>query len=101
MELRAGIERMLQSKRRNELEAALDWALDDLLGGRILNFDRRAALAAAKWHAYCRRIGHTIQTTDAQIAGIAIARSIPLATRNVHDFAGIGVKLMNPWDAPV
>lgn len=100
MELRAGIEKLLQSKRRRELEAALDWALDDLLGGRVLKFDRRAALAAAKWHAYCGRIGRPIQTTDAQIAGMAISRNIPLATRDIHDFADIGVKLINPWETP-
>jgi predicted nucleic acid-binding protein len=67
----------------------------------VLNFDRRAACAAAKWHAYCRRVGRPIHTTDAQIAGVAISRNIPLATRDVRDFEGIGVKLINPWDGPV
>ena len=101
MELRAGVEKLLQSRRRRELDASLDWALDDLLGGRVLNFDRRAACAAAKWHGYCRRIGRPIQTTDAQIADVAISRNIPLATRDMRDFEGIGVKLINPWDTSV
>jgi hypothetical protein len=74
--------------------------LEDLLGSRVLNFDRRAAFATARWHAYCQRIGRIIQTTDAQIAGIAISRNIPIATRDIHDFADIAVKLINPWDAP-
>ena len=47
MELRAGIEKLLQSKRRQQLETDVSWALDDLLGGRVLNFDRKAAHAAA------------------------------------------------------
>ena len=101
MELRAGVEKLLHSRRRRELDASLDWALDDLLGSRVLRFDRQAALAAAKCHAHCRRIGRPIETTDAQIAGIAISRNIPIATRDIHDFAGIGVKLINPWDASV
>ena len=32
MELRAGVEKLLQSRRRQELEAGIEWALDELLG---------------------------------------------------------------------
>jgi predicted nucleic acid-binding protein len=97
MELRAGVEKLLQHRRRQELEAGIEWALDELLGGRVLDFDRRAAFAAAEWFGYCRRIGRPLQTTDMQIAGIAICRNIPLATRDVDDFADIRVALINPW----
>jgi toxin FitB len=100
-ELRTGVEALLQSRRRQELEAGIDWALSELLGGRVLDFDRRAALAAAEWFGYCRRIGRPLQTTDMQIAGIAICRNIPLATRDVDDFADIRVALINPWATAV
>lgn len=100
-ELRTGVEALLQSRRRQELEAGIDWALSDLLGGRVLDFDRRAAFAAAEWFGYCRRIGRALQTTDMQIAGIAICRNIPLATRDVDDFADIRVKLINPWTTAI
>jgi toxin FitB len=99
MELRAGVEKLLQSRHRQKLEADLDWALNDLLGGRVLSFDRRAAFATAEWYGFCRRAGRSLQTTDMQIAGIAISRNIPIATRDVHDFEDISVKLINPWDA--
>ena len=97
MELRAGVEKLLQSRRRQKLEADIDWALNDLLGGRVLSYDRRAAFATAEWFGRCRRAGRSIQTTDMQIAGIAISRKIPIATRDVQDFEDIGVKLINPW----
>jgi predicted nucleic acid-binding protein len=97
MELRAGVEKLLQSRRRQRLEADIDWALNDLLGGRVLSYDRRAAFATAEWFGRCRRAGRSIQTTDMQIAGVAISRNIPLATRDVHDFEGISVRLINPW----
>jgi len=100
MELRAGVEKLLQSRRRRKLETDIDWALNDLLAGRVLNFDRRAACAAAAWFGTCRRAGRTVPTTDLQIAGVAISRRIPIATRDIRDFEGIGVKLVNPWDAP-
>lgn len=97
MELQAGVEKLLQSHRRTRLEVDISWALDDLLGGRVLNFDRKAASAAAAWHAHCRRMGRTVPTTDTQIAGIAISRRIPIATRDIRDFEDIDVKLINPW----
>jgi predicted nucleic acid-binding protein len=97
MELRAGVEKLLQSRRRQKLEADIDWALNDLLGGRVLTYDRRAGFATAEWFGRCRRAGRSIQTTDMQIAGIAISRKISIATRDVQDFEDIGVKLINPW----
>ncbi len=101
MELRAGVEQLLKSRRRQELEGDIDWALNDLVGNRVLTYDRKAAFATAKWFGLCRRAGRTVETSDMQIAGIAISRSIPLATRDVYDFEDISVKLINPWDTPV
>ena len=99
MELRFGIENLLASRRRNELEAALDRTFGEYLSGRVLKFDVKAAQAAAKWQASCRRQGMTVPTTDAQIAGIAVSRRIPIATRDIRDFEGLPVKVGSPWDA--
>lgn len=100
MELRAGVEKQPQSRRRQELEADIEWVLSDLVGNRVLSYDRKAALATAKWFGFCRRAGRTVETGDMQIAGIAISRNIPIATRNVHDFESISVKLIDPWATP-
>jgi predicted nucleic acid-binding protein len=98
MELRGGVETLLQSHRRQELESGIDWALSDLVGNRVLTYDRKAAFATAKWFGLCRRAGRTVWTSDMQIAGIAISRNIPLATRDANGFADISVKLINPWN---
>ena len=34
-----------------------------------------------------------------QIAAIARATDAPIATRNVKDFDGCGVRVINPWNA--
>ena len=47
-----------------------------------------------------RRAADRANTTDAQIAGIAISRDIRIATRDVRDFEDISVKVINPWPAP-
>jgi predicted nucleic acid-binding protein len=99
MELRASVEKLLQSQRRQELEADIDWALSDLVGSRVLNYDRKAAFATAKWFGLCRRAGRTVETGDMKIGGIAISRNIPIATRDVQDFKDVSVKLINPWSA--
>jgi predicted nucleic acid-binding protein len=97
MELRFGIENLLASRRRRELEAALDRTFGESLGGRVLKFDLKAAHAAAEWQASCRRRGMTVPATDAQIAGIAVSRRIPIATRDVYDFEGLPIKVSSPW----
>jgi predicted nucleic acid-binding protein len=101
MEVRVGIENLLASRRRLELEAALERMFGEYLAGRVLKFDLRAAHAAAEWQAACRRQGMTVPTADAQIAGIAISRRIPIATRDVRDFAGLPVKVSSPWNESV
>jgi hypothetical protein len=77
MELRAGVEKLLASRRRRELEAALERTFNEFFDGRVLNFDREAAYAAARWQSARRRLGRTLSTPDAQIAGIAISRDAP------------------------
>jgi toxin FitB len=98
MELRAGVERLLQSRRRQELESDIEWALEALVGNRVLTYDRKAAYATATWFGLCRRAGRTVETSDMQIAGIAISRNIPIATRDVCDYGDVAVKLVNPWE---
>jgi toxin FitB len=101
MELRTGVEKLLQSRRRQELEADIGWVLNDLVGNRVLTYDRKATFATAKWFGLCRRAGRKVRTSDMQIAGIAISRNIPLATRDVYNFENISVKLINPWNTAV
>jgi predicted nucleic acid-binding protein len=101
LELRFGVEDLEDGRRRRELEGRIERALDDLLGGRVLRFDRQAAYETAAWRARCKRVGRTVDIRDAQVAGIAIARRIPIATRNTGHFENIGVKLINPWAAGI
>jgi len=40
-----------------------------------------------------------VAVVDAVIAATALEHDLTLVTRNVKDFAGLGVVLLNPWDA--
>lgn len=97
MELHSGIQLLPAGRRRAELAERLDLALDQLMDGRVVNFDRKAAIAAAQWYAKCRAAGRKTGVRDTQIAGIALARRIPIATRNIAHFEGLSVRVIDPW----
>ncbi|NMN00779.1 pilus assembly protein [Bifidobacterium sp. DSM 109958] len=97
-ELLAGVRLMPEGARRRKLAAAIDYALLPMLDS-ILSFDAAAALDYADIQAVRTRMGRPISPQDAMIAAIARSRDMALATRNVKDFAGTGVTLINPWDA--
>lgn len=46
-----------------------------------------------------RRAGRPMSIPDAQIAGICLTTGSSLATRNVKDFEGLGIELIDPWGA--
>ena len=42
--------------------------------------------------------GLPLSAPDGMIAATALEHGLTLVTRNVKDFAGLGVVLLNPWD---
>ena len=96
-ELRYGAALLPSGKRRSALTAEIDGMLEEDFDGRILPFDRLAAQAFAAIAADRRQAGRPISQADAQIAAIARSRGASLATRNVPDFEGCGVEVINPW----
>jgi toxin FitB len=97
-ELLAGIEALPPGRRRLGLEQAFARQILPLFEGRILSFDAKAAEAFGRARAGAQAVGNTIGFADGAIAGIASANGFALATRNVRDFRGAGVELINPWD---
>lgn len=94
---RFGIALLPKGRRRHSLEAAFERLLVEDLEGRVLDFDRSAADAAAQLAAERQRAERAIDMRDTQIAGIVVARRAKLATRNVRHFADLGVNVINPW----
>jgi hypothetical protein len=43
-------------------------------------------------------MGKPIATADAVIAATVLAHGNSLATRNLADFADLGLRLINPWE---
>jgi hypothetical protein len=68
-------------------------------GGRVLDFDGIAPMVAGKLRAFRENMGRPIATQDAMIAAICLVHGATLATRNVRDFSGLDLKLVNPFEA--
>jgi toxin FitB len=98
-EARLGLVLLPSGRRRQALELAFEELLAEDLEGRVLDFDRSAAEAAAVLAAERQQNGRTVDMRDSQIAGIVIARRAALATRNVKHFADITAEVVNPWEA--
>ncbi len=84
-------------KRRIALEAAVRATFEEDFGGRILPFDSAAVPAYVDIVSQRRTAGRPISQFDAQIAAIARHHGARLATRNVSDFEGCGLVVVNPW----
>lgn len=65
---------------------------------RILVFSVDAAHRYGKLTAERRSRGHSIETKDAMIAATCLAHGATLATRNVKDFEGLDLRLVNPFE---
>lgn len=96
-EILYGVALVPDGKRRQGLARAAYTAFETYFRGRILPFDSEAAEAFAELAAGRCQAGRPISQADAQIAAIARSRGADLATRNVPDFEGCGVEIINPW----
>jgi predicted nucleic acid-binding protein len=96
-EILYGIRVLPPGKRRDGLQEAAIKIFDVDLAGQVLTFDSTAADEFAEISAARRAAGRTIAQLDALIAGIARSRGAALATRNVSDFEGCGIEIVNPW----
>ncbi|WP_250289864.1 type II toxin-antitoxin system VapC family toxin [Frankia sp. CiP1_Cm_nod1] len=98
-ELRYGIARLPEGRRRTDLADRLRRAVEAGFTGRVLPFDDDAAAHYADIVVGRERQGLSIAMADAQIAAICRSHSADLATRNTKDFVHTGIDLTDPWQA--
>ena len=105
-ELRYGVEILPTGARRDRLLDEVEGMLREDFAGRIIPFDSAAAqayavIAAAQAYAVIaaarRASGRPINHADCQIAAIARSRGASVATRDMDDFEGGGIDVINPW----
>ena len=98
-ELRRGFALLPQGEQRSRLE---QWFETDVLlwfGERILPLTKEVADRWGQLDAACQLRGTPANTADGMIAATALEHGLTVVTRNVKDFAGMGVAVLNPWEA--
>ena len=80
--------------------ARIEALVDQFLTERceIFPVTRPVARRAGALRGQFRRTGRTRTQADMLIAAIAQVHQLPVATRNVRDFEGCGVALVNPFE---
>ncbi len=97
-EIRKGLTVLPASRRRSELET---WFHTDLLvwfRNRILPVTHAVADRWGVLDGQCQLRGTPLNTADGMIAATAMEHGLTVVTRNVKDFAGLGVDIFNPWE---
>ncbi len=98
-EIRLGIELLSPGKRRSQLEEWIDGDLQKWFQGRVLPVDAFVVNLWAACTADRQRKGRPLANFDGLLAATALHHNLTLVTRNVKDFADLGVTLLNPWEA--
>lgn len=96
-ELWAGVALLPEGACKRTLEATLADLLDRLFGGRLLDFDRRAARAYAEITRATTAAGVPLPLADGLIAAIALAHGFAVATRDATPFRAAGIEVIDPW----
>lgn len=98
-ELDFGINLLPPGRRRDSISSALAGFVAEY-ADRVMPVGRPEAAQAAALRARAHRSGRVLDLGDALIGGTAMANGLSVATRNVGDFAGLGLDVVNPWGTP-
>lgn len=96
-ELSYGLGLLPKGKRSAELEEKLLQLLSEY-SDWIIPVNQAEANQAALFRVGVKNTGRVLHLADALIAGTAKVHGLTLVTRNVDDFLGVDVEILNPWE---
>lgn len=96
-ELRRGFILLPAGARRAQLENWLENVLVPRFQDRILPVTYSIAGRWGVLDGECQLKGTPLNMADGLIAATALEHGLTVVTRNVKDFASLGVMLLNPW----
>jgi predicted nucleic acid-binding protein len=93
-ELRKGIERLADKKRREKLRLWLEHKLTAWFEGRVIPID---LAVAERWGRLLAEVNRSVPTIDSLLAATALHYELRLVMRNAKDFDYPGLEVINPW----
>ncbi len=97
-ELRKGIEKLPDSKKKKELNR---WVKEDLnlrFKNRVLDITIEEVNKWGEILAEAEQDGRPLPAIDSLIAATALVHDLSVVTRNTQDMEGSGVEVINPWN---
>jgi len=98
-EVRKGAAILTHSRKRTRLESWLEIDLHVRFSGRILAIDDGVADRWGWLTADAERKGRTLAAVDGLLAATALQHNLTVVSRNVSDFVGTQVPILNPWES--
>ena len=96
-ELHKGIEKLPESKRKEELHNWVGNDLKERFLNRIIDIDMRVAMMWGKIQGMAERAGRSMPAIDSLIAATGLIHHLTVVTRNISDMKESGVALLDPW----
>jgi len=96
-ELKKGIEKLPDSKRKKTLESWLEEDLIVRFRGRILPLDIPVLLTWGRLVASLEKEGKPLPAIDSLLAATAAQTGFTLVTRNTGHFDPAGISVFDPW----
>jgi predicted nucleic acid-binding protein len=98
-EIFKGLTILPESKRRQYLRQWVEETMRPWFDGRMLPVSERIAERWGILAGECQLKGRGLSVADGLIAATALEHDLTLVTRNVRDFAYLGIDILNPWPA--
>lgn len=97
-EIQAGIGRLPQGRRKDELQTWFQDEVIDSWADRIIDLDVEVMQAWGRMTAEASGRGQTLPILDSLVAATARVHELTVVTRNARDFVACGVSAENPWE---
>jgi toxin FitB len=97
-ELRRGTALLSEGTRRTQLEQFIEITVPRWFDCRVLPVTQAIAERWGVLDAQRQAAGRPLGVTDGMIAATALEHGLVLVTRNMKDFGGLGVSILNPWE---
>ncbi len=96
-EIQKGIDKIDDSKRKNEL---ITWfeEIETNFTESVLPFDKDVAKTWGTMMAFLQRSGKNPPAQDSMIGATALHHNMILVTRNVKDFVNMPIEVLSPWE---
>lgn len=97
-ELRKGIEKLPDSKKKKELNRWVKENLNQRFKNRVLTITIEEVNKWGEILAAAEKDGRPLPAIDSLIAATALVHDLTVVTRNTQDMEGSGVEVINPWN---